>query len=115
MNWFKISQVEGSHKKTLVNKIYRVVLPGLQGIFSDSSWQPVHALFGQFNKMGLNWHIVSANYGGEQPPTNKRWKFEINFTNNKGKPDTIYGTVVAAGAGSVENPLEKYDLSLMMG
>ena len=34
--------------------------------------------------------------------------------NQKMKPDIIYGKIIASGAGSVENPLEKYDLIISL-
>ena len=48
------------------------------------------------------------------PPQGKRWTFEINFTDNTGKPKKIFGNLTAAGAGSVQDPLEKYDITVVL-
>jgi len=44
-------------------------------------------------------------------PMRKIWQFEIPFTSERGRKGTLYGRVVAAGAGSVEEPLDKYDVT----
>lgn len=106
-------------KVSLIHKIYKVITPITQGFFRDESWQAVRKVWDKFNELGLNWGIIDNYYGRGSndhtlPPQNKTWKFEIKFTNNKGKPDIIYGTLTAAGGGSVEEPLERYDLTVVM-
>ena len=106
-----------NRKPTLINQIRKNVDHLTRGMFSDDQWKPVHEIFNGFRNMGLDYRITSANYDTPQMggmANNKRWKFEIHFTNQKGKPDVIYGQIIASGAGSVENPLEKYDLVLTM-
>ena len=41
----------------------------------------------------------------------KTWKYEIPFVNQNGKPDQVYLAITAAGAGSVEDPLDVYDVT----
>ena len=48
------------------------------------------------------------------PPQSKMWEFNIDFIGNDGKPKKIYGNLTAAGAGSVEYPLDKYDISVVL-
>ena len=47
----------------------------------------------------------------------KIWNIEINFTNNKGRPTKLHGTVTAAGAGAGtrEDPLSRYDITAYVG
>jgi len=64
----------------------------------------------------LDWNIQKAEYDHKNsPPTYKIWYIEINFTNKAGKPQKIFGNVTAAGAGTVKDPLDAYDVNLVMG
>jgi hypothetical protein len=38
-------------------------------------------------------------------------EIQINFINNKNKPTTLYGRIQASGAGTIEDPLSKYDIT----
>ena len=44
-------------------------------------------------------------------PSSKTWRFEIDFMNDKGRPTKLFGIIVASGAGSVKDPLDKYDIT----
>ena len=74
----------------------------------------VHKVFKVFESMGLDWSIVKAEYDGSMPPQRKTWYFEISFVDKLGKPKRIGGNLTAAGAGRVEDPLERYDISLVL-
>ena len=109
------SEIDGvSDKKTAINRIYNKVSPLIRGFFSDNSWENVHKIFKVFEDMNLDWAIDKAEYNGTMPPERKTWYFEINFIDKFGKPRQIGGNLTAAGAGSVEDPLEKYDISLVL-
>jgi hypothetical protein len=43
-------------------------------------------------------------------PNGKTWKFTIKFENNNRREMTLYGIVTASGAGTVADPLSRYDL-----
>lgn len=105
----------GISKKTFVNQLYRAINPYTKGFFTDTSWQPIHNVINVFKEMNLDWNLIKSYYDNEMPNKSKTWKFEINFTNNRGKPDKIYGTIVAAGAGTVDDPLSRYDVTVVMG
>ena len=115
-------------KKSLSNKLHKILYPISQGIFSDDSWVPVHEIFKTIDSLGLSYTITSTEYGVSPsfqqtwtrekwkiPNDYKEWKFEIDFTNNRGKPDKLYGSVIASGCGQISEPLEKYDLVVTMG
>ncbi len=117
---FHLAQVEYGpieqpiSKKRLIKKLYDLITPHTRGFFHDESWQPIHKVWEIFNETGLDWNITGSRYDGSMPPERKEWKFEINFTNNRGRPDKIYGNIVAAGGGSVEDPLERFDVTVVM-
>jgi len=124
----KYAQAENISKASLKNKIYKATHPITQGIFSDDSWVPVHEVFEKLRELGVDYSITSSDYGvspsfqqtwpGENwkiPNDYKEWKFEIDFTNNRGRPDKLYGRIIASGAGSIDSPLDKYDLVCTVG
>ena len=107
------------NKKTLIRRIYKALEPVTKGIFRDESWQAISSIRNILDSMGLDWNITDAYYGNGRydktlPSESKTWKFEIDFTNQRGRPDKIYGNIIASGMGSVQEPLEKYDIIVTM-
>lgn len=93
-------------KKCTYNKLYK-----------DQFWQGPKCIWDTFDKLDLNWQIDSSDYKNRNKskmPDAKEWTFTIMWDDNKGKNIKQSGLVTAAGAGSVEDPLEKYDLNLVL-
>lgn len=98
-------------KKCTYNKLY-----------SDNYWKGPQCIWDTFNKLNLNWAITKSEYKNTKDdikmgllvPTRKEWHFEINWNNNKGKQQKMEGYLTAAGAGTVDDPLAKYDLVLII-
>jgi len=79
-------------------------------LYSDESWQPIQSWFKQLHDLKIDFGITKSEYRRENGiPTAKIWAIEIYYR-SAAKIHTLYGRIVAAGAGSVENPLEKYDV-----
>jgi len=95
--------------KKIVNKI----IPKTPGFYSDESWEGIQPIWKAFDETGLNWAMTGSKYDQDERsvPTRKTWKVEIYFTNNRGKETILYGTVVASGAGTVNDPLSRYDIT----
>jgi hypothetical protein len=73
----------------------------------------VHAIFKALSAGQLDWTLMSNEYLHDKmtgQTSGKMWRFEVSFTNNKGRPTKMYGTITASFAGSVEDPGERYDL-----
>jgi hypothetical protein len=87
-----------------------------KGLFSDEGWEQVNKIWNVLDENGINWAMTNSQYAQDEEGNliRKEWKFEIYFSNKNNKPTTLYGTIVAAGAGSVNDPLEKYDLVAMV-
>ena len=99
-------------KKCTYNKLYK-----------DSYWQGPTCIWDAFNDLDLNWSITNSEYKTEknpkksmtfQMPVSKEWTFEIKWEDSKGKWKTQGGLVTAAGAGSVDDPLSKYDVNMVL-
>jgi hypothetical protein len=99
-----------------VRYLYKLIGRVPDGIFSDNSWRPIHKIFEIFRKNGIDYVITDTEYfkDAEGRPNAKKWRFEIASTNKRGRPQTIYGTITAAGAGSVDDPLDKYDVTVVL-
>jgi len=116
----KYAQMTGMSKARLKTKIYKTIIPITQQIYSDESWQGVNRVWKAFDELGLDWNMTESYYGSGQydktmPPERKTWKFEINFTNQNGRQNTMYGVLIAAGAAGVDDPLARYDIIVSMG
>jgi len=117
--------IDGKTKTNARNWIHGKIGSKIKGLFRDSYWQPIHAVWKEFDKLGLNWNSTDNKYHEEEVmfsdgskhyvPMRKTWDFEVRFINNRDKADVIYGKITAAGAGSVEDPLDRYDITLTMG
>ena len=126
-NYIKISQLmtgnslignplngkSNQQARRIVNKI----IPNTPGFFSDQSWEAVNRIWQAFEEANLDWAIVDSQYYKDERgvPIGKNWKVEIYFDNNKGKRTVLYGIVQASGAGSVDDPLSKYDITAYVG
>lgn len=96
--------------------VYTLLSQYTKGFFHDECWGPVNAMWKALRDAGIDWSTVSADYDTDNngTPIAKRWKFTVNFVNDKGRITILHGTVVASGAGSVANPMERYDLVVMV-
>ena len=87
-----------------------------RGFFSDRSWEAVNRIWQALTAAQLDWTMAGSQYHTDSRgvPNAKTWKFEVRFVNRKQRPTVMYGTVTAAGAGSVEDPLDRYDLTAVV-
>lgn len=108
-----INVLDGKSNSMAKNYVNKLIDPYTKGIFSDEYWAPVHKIFSVLNENNINYELQKSEYlrsNIDNKMIAKVWRFEINFTNNNGKPSVIYGNITASGAGSVQDPLSKYDL-----
>lgn len=109
----KVTEIDGKSKQSAIkyihNKFYKSKIG--KGFYRDDSWQGIRKVWKLFDSMDIDWDIMDSKYEKEDNiPVRKRWTIEIRFMDNKGKQKKIGGTVVASGAGSVEDPLDRYDI-----
>jgi len=94
-----------------VNKVLHRNTP--RGLLRDRDWRHVDVIWKALNAAAFDWTMIDSEYHHDREgrPSGKTWKFEIYFKNDKGRDTVIYGVVTASGAGSVEDPLDAYDLT----
>jgi hypothetical protein len=121
MSWYKTAQeltnpLDGRSNPSARNYVNKLVHPYTKGIFSDQDWSNVKRVWDALDSAGLNWVMRGSQYykDEEQRPSSKEWKFEVYFTNKNGRPTTLHGTLTAHGAGSVEDPLDRYDITCVV-
>ena len=114
--------LDGKSKSNAANWVHGKVNKFTRGKFSDEYWKPIQRIYKEFDAIRLNWtpgktwydeEVVSFKDGSRSSvPIRKTFEFTIKFRNNRDKEDILYGRMVAAGAGSVEEPLNSYDVTL---
>lgn len=110
-------------KLAVLNYIYKVISPQMRGIFAGDDWRYIHQIFDALDAMGLKTIITSTAYSKNEDgePAAKTWYIEVYYhlydqDGNVVTPKVpLYGQIVAAGAGTVQRPLSRYDINMMLG
>lgn len=110
------SPIDGQSNTVAASRVNKVLASMTRGMFSDNSWEAIHKIFQKLQELGLNVETTSAKYGGHADtetgmPKFKEWQISIPFTNKNGKPTVLVGQITAHGAGSREQPLDRYDIT----
>jgi hypothetical protein len=96
-------------RKQLVNKINKAICDKAHGLFSDSGWagqriiEDIISNFPGINIKEQNSHYLQDHNGN---PVGKMWNYVVTDGLS-----LVYVFIHAAGAGSVKNPLSKYDIT----
>ena len=124
----KVSKYDGMYSKSLdgmskqqaKNFIYKIIknrFNNFKGIFSDSNWAPIHEFYKRMGHMGIDLYLQKSEYNQNKHskmPDSKVWSYEVYFINNMVNPNVLYVNVLASGAGSVDDPLSKYDITVIV-
>lgn len=108
------SSLDGMKKPKAMRKVNEVLSRHTKGFFRDEDWSNVkRAVWDELEREGITYSITSAEYQKDDRgvPVSKTWKLQIEWVNDRGQAQTMYGVVVAAGAGTVEDPMSRYDLT----
>lgn len=110
-----VNALDGMPKRKAKDVVNRLMDPHTKGMFRDQYWTPINAIWSVLGKQDIPFAITRAEYeyDGDRSngPVRKVWTFEIDFKNERGHADTLYGRITAAGAGSVADPLGVYDVT----
>ena len=105
--------LDGMNRRQAAKKVNEILSRHTKGFFTDDSWVPVNAIWKDLTQEGIDWTLEKTHYDNDphtRVPISKTWQFKVDFQNERGRPMTMYGVVVASGCASVESPLDKYDL-----
>jgi len=108
-----VNTLNGISNQAAKRYVNRILSEHTKGFFHDQSWEGVSRVWKALDDNGIDWTMTGNEYQKDGPsgmPTRKQWKFEVNFVNNKSRLVTLYGVLIASGAGSVDDVLSKYDL-----
>jgi hypothetical protein len=108
--------LDGQSNNVASSRVNKILHSMSQGMFSDNSWEAINKIFKKLQELGIDVTVISAKYGGHADvpsgmPKFKEWQISIPFTNKNGKPTELIGQITAHGAGSVEQPLDRYDIT----
>jgi hypothetical protein len=102
-------------KQALISHIYQNINEYTKSIYNDNYWQGPQQVWAALDRMGVGWSISDTNYIHDAgKPVGKRWKFVVEAKTETGRPITAWGVLTASGAGSVEDPLDKYDITVVL-
>lgn len=111
---------DGITKAKLKSKIYKETKKHTHNkLYKDTYWEGPQKIWNTFNNLNLNWNFSkNSEYKYDKKiskmPVRKEWYFEIMWEGPNGKQMKQGGYLIAAGAGSVDDPLDKYDLVLVL-
>ena len=105
--------VKGMAKPKVKRILNKIMDKHSKGLFKDQGWNPIMAMFKDFDKIkDMTWYVDKSEYIKEKGvPTAKKWDLRFNWIGKGDRDQKMYGIVTAHGAGSVKDPLEKYDIS----
>lgn len=117
----KLAQIpnplDGKPRQSARGYLYKLIGDLTQGIHSDNYWAGVQQIWKVWKEAGIDWQLSkNPQYFKDDKgrPNKKEWYFKVSFLNNRQVPTEINGTLTAFGAGSVEDPLSSYDITVTM-
>ena len=106
-------------KQTAKNIIYRNVQTLIKGIFRDDDWRYVNRVFDRLRRLGLQ-VVVTVKNGGyfedrrTHKTAGKKYDFTLSYVNIQGKTFKFDGQLICSFCGSVNDPTQAYDISLII-
>jgi hypothetical protein len=99
----------------LKSQMYKVVSK-YNSIYKDNSWENVTKMVNELERILPNLSVVEAKYGHDEygVPCRKFWTYAGAIDNGKGKKYAVIADVTAHGAGSVDDPLDRYDITCVI-
>ena len=112
-----VNALNGLRVQVAKRYVNKVLHEHSKGMFSDQSWEGINKIWRALDDNGIQYVMTDAEYQKDETgmPVRKQWKFEVEFFNEKSRMVKIYGVVIASGAGTVEDPLSKYDIIAYVG
>jgi len=109
----------GKTRSQAIKTVYNAIGRAGNGYYHDEGWNGVREVFKALEKAGITIVTQKTEYQHDRQisdmPVRKVWYVEIPFITKGMKEDKLSGRITASGAGSVEDPLESYDVVTVIG
>jgi len=101
-------------KSQLVKKLNNLIHSAAPGLFSDPFWAGKNQVVQACELAGFDLCVMDSKYFHDDAgvPIRKEWWFECT-ADNDGKEVKATIHITAAGAGTVQDPLGRYDIVAM--
>ena len=111
------SAIDGMSRQKAKTYINKLMDKHSKGFFEDDFWSPVQNIFKDMSEDEIDYSVENTKYNKNEEgrPSSKKWMLTISFINDKGKEQKLTGHIIASGAGSVEDPLDRYDIVAYVG
>lgn len=95
-------------KATVKRRVNAILSDSTKGLFWDDCWAPVTSACKALRAAGYEVYVTNTRYGQDEKgnPIYKVWMIEVTDGQF-----VFPGILTAHGAGSVEQPLDRYDIS----
>jgi len=105
--------LDGRDRRSAAKLVNKILHPFSKGFYSDEYWKPVQDIRKALERANIDFVISGGNYEKDSRgmPVRKTWDLEVPFFNKNNRPMWLMGVIVASGAGSMEDPLERYDIT----
>lgn len=114
----EVSPIDGMRKQQAIKYITKnfKVYDKLKGFFNDEYWKPINGIINDIQSGGIEFNIEKTEYYKDNNgnPAGKIWICEIPFINQNQRPDKLFVRITAAGAGSISEPLDRYDATFVI-
>lgn len=99
----------------LKSQMYSVISK-FNSIYKDNSWQEIQKLMKSLSNILPNLNVIEAKYthNDEGTSNGKKWFYVGAIEDNKKKKWAVMINVTAHGAGSVADPLDRYDITAVV-
>jgi len=113
----KESAIDGMSKQRAKTYINKLMEKHSKGFFDDEYWSPVQEILKDMGEDEIDYVVDNTEYKKDEEgrPSSKKWMLTIQFVDDKGKEQKLAGHIIASGAGSVEDPLDRYDIVAYVG
>jgi len=97
----------------LKSKLIKVSNDIAKDVFSDKYWKPINEIQKAVSKVLPTLALYNSEYDYKnRPPQYKDWSMVGGFVNKEGKKRAAWVHIRASGAGSVDDPMDKYDVTV---
>jgi len=82
--------------------------------YNDQYWKVPNDIMKAMRSILSNITIMETKYDRAMPPKFKQWVLCGGFVDPKGRNRAVWVNMKANGAGSVQDPLDRYDMSVQV-